>query len=218
MNVRVWRHHREDHGGLIRDAFERRGAQVSEELVGETTEPGTLHGVDVLVILGSSESVYDPAVNWLDREMKLMLEAIANGVRVLGICFGAQMLCVAHGGRVERAQTGEIGWVMVDSLVSGISPGPWFQYHNDHCLVPSDAVVLASNDAAIQAFAIGRNLGVQFHPEVDAAQLADWFAHDTHAQRSGADVAGFISHASASSVALVQRADQLVGHFLGELN
>lgn len=217
MNVRVWRHHREDHGGLIRKAFERRGAHVIEELVGSTSEPTALEDVDVLVILGSSESVYDPSVAWLGREVTVMREAMANGTRVFGICFGAQMLCVASGGRVERATTGELGWVSVDPLVSGMSSGPWFQYHFDHCLVPSEAVVVASNAAAVQAFAIGRHLGVQFHPEVDAEQLADWFAHDTDAHRSGADVEGFIRFASASADELVTRADQLVGHFLGEL-
>ena len=217
MNVRVWRHHHEDHGGLIREAFERRGAEVSEELVGATAEPGVLHGVDVLVILGSSESVYDPSVTWLAREVELMLEAISNGVRVLGLCFGAQMLCVAHGGRVERATAGELGWVLVDSLVSGISPGPWFQYHNDHCLVPSDAIVVASNQAAIQAFAVGRNLGVQFHPEVDAEQLADWFAQDADARRSGVDVEEFVRYATTFRGRLIEQADRLVGHFLGEV-
>ena len=218
MNVRVWRHHREDHGGLIREAFERRGARVIEELVGASSAPTSLEGVDVLIILGSSESVYDPSVVWLERELNILSEAISNDVRVFGICFGAQMLCIAHGGRVERAPMGELGWVLIDPLVSGVSPGPWFQYHNDHCLLPSDAVVVASNEAAVQAFAIGRHLGVQFHPEVDADQLADWFAHDTDAQRSGADVEGFIRQADASTSLLVRQADQLVGHFLGELN
>jgi hypothetical protein len=28
----------------------------------------------------------------------------------------------------------------------------------------------------VQAFAIGRNVGVQFHPEIDERQLADWMA------------------------------------------
>lgn len=218
MNVRVWRHHREDHGGLIRDAFVRRGAHVSEELVGSVAPPTTLAGVDVLVILGSSESVYDPSLEWLDGEMQALRAASAQGVRVLGICFGAQMLCVAHGGHVTRAERGELGWVEIDSRVSGISAGPWFQYHNDHCLLPVGAAMLATNEAAVQAFAIGRHLGVQFHPEVDAAQLTDWFAHDTDAHRSGADVGGFIRYASSAASDLTRRADQLVGHFLGELN
>ena len=218
MNVRVWRHHREDHGGLIRDAFVRRGFVVTEELVGSTGEPSSLEGVDVLVILGSSESVYDQELSWLGREMNAMTEAAAKGIRVLGICFGAQMLCVAFGGKVERATRGELGWVEIDALVGGISTGPWFQYHNDHCIVPNDAVVVASNDAAVQAFAIGRHLGVQFHPEVDVDQLVDWFANDTDAKRSGADVEGFVTYARAAASNLVSRADQLVGHFLGELN
>lgn len=218
VNVRIWRHHREDHGGLIRTAFVRRGADVTEELVGAASEPSSLRDVDVLVVLGSSESVYDTNVPWLRREMDAMMSAIESGTRVLGICFGAQMLCVAHGGIVERAGAGELGWVDVESLVEGLSSGPWFQYHNDHCIVPEGAVIIASNAAAVQAFGIGRHLGVQFHPEVDAEQLTDWFANDADAHRSGADIDGFISFARGAEQNLVQQADRLVGHFLGELN
>jgi GMP synthase-like glutamine amidotransferase len=214
----VWRHHREDHGGLIRLAFERRGATVSEELVGATSSPSSLENVDVLVILGSSESVYDPSVTWLDREMSTMTEAIARGVRVFGICFGAQMLCAAFGGSVVRAPRGELGWVEIESRVSGISRGPWFEYHDDHCILPDSAVVLASSDLCVQAFAIGRNVGVQFHPEVDESQLQDWFANDADAQRRGADVEGFLNIARHSGPSLVTSADDLVAHFLGELN
>lgn len=218
MNVRVWRHHREDHGGLIRLAFERRGATVNEELVGATGSPTSLEGVDVLVILGSSESVYDPSVTWLEREMRAMTSAVESGVRVLGICFGAQMLCAAFGGSVVRAPRGELGWVSIEPHVSGISRGPWFQYHDDHCIVPDTAIVLASNDLCVQAFAIGRNIGVQFHPEVEEGQLRDWFSSDAEAQRRGADVEGFLTYARQSGPSLVASTDRLVGHFLGELD
>lgn len=215
MNVRIWRHHREDHGGLIRAAFERRGASVVEELVGASCRPAPVTDADILVILGSSESVYDNGLAWINDEIALMMEAARSGVRILGVCFGAQMLCVAHGGAVERAPHGELGWVRVDSRIEGIETGPWFQYHNDHCLVPGESIVLATNAAAVQAFSIGRHLGVQFHPEVDAEQLIDWFANDADAHRAGADVAGFIEYARQSSTSLVRNADKLVGYFLG---
>lgn len=218
MNVRIWRHHREDHGGLLRAAFERRGANVVEELVGASSRPTPVSDADILVILGSSESVYDTKISWINDEIALMMEAARFGVRIFGVCFGAQMLCVAHGGAVERAPKGELGWVRVDSRIEGIETGPWFQYHNDHCLVPTESIVLATNEAAVQAFSIGRHLGVQFHPEVDAAQLTDWFANDTDAHRSGADVEGFINYARQNSSTLTNSADKLVGHFLGELN
>jgi GMP synthase-like glutamine amidotransferase len=35
-------------------------------------------------------------------------------------------------------------------------------------------VVLARNDVAIQAYAQGRHLGVQFHPEVTPAIVGSW--------------------------------------------
>ena len=55
-----------------------------------------------------------------------------------------------------------------------IPPGPWLEFHGDRCLLPAGAAVLARNDAAVQAFRIGRHLAVQFHPEVDGPQLKRW--------------------------------------------
>ena len=41
-------------------------------------------------------------------------------------------------------------------------------------MLPPSARVLARNEVCVQAFRIGRHLGVQFHPEIDAAQFSRW--------------------------------------------
>ena len=69
----------------------------------------------------------------------------------------------------------EIGWFTVDSADEDAVPaGPWLEFHEDRCLLPAGATVLARNDAAVQAFRIGRHFAVQFHPEVDGPQLKRW--------------------------------------------
>lgn len=218
--VRVWRHHDTDHDGLIGDAFRARGFLMQAELIDGANPPSSLEGVDILLILGSSSSVYDPAVKaeWLDAEMATMGQAIAQGVPVFGICFGAQMLCEQFGGRVERAPEGEVGWFGLElEPTANFSPGPWFEYHFDHCLVPETASVVARSTRAVQAFTLGNHFGVQFHPEVDAAQLTDWFLHDEAARNGTIDAQAHIDAAASSHDELVRNADQLVGWFLARL-
>lgn len=175
----VIRHHLEDNPGLVGEAFEARGFSLDVEMMNEHSATPSLEGYDVLVILGSKHAVYDEAVEaaWFGRELELIGDAERRGVATFGICFGAQALCRFHGGVVEPSPTPEVGWYEVESLGDvGIAPGPWFEFHFDRCLLPTDAQLWATTPAAVQAFSIGRNVGVQFHPEIDEVQLAGWFA------------------------------------------
>ena len=172
------RHHREDNPGLIGDAFRSRGFQVDVAMMDEESSTPSLEGVEVLVILGSKSAVYDPLVEeaWFGRELSLMRDAAAKQIPMLGICFGAQALCRFHGGVVEASRVPEVGWYDVEPIGdSPIESGPWFEFHFDHCILPEVATPWARTNNAVQAFVVGRDVGVQFHPEVDEAQLRDWF-------------------------------------------
>lgn len=178
MRVVVVRHHEGDDPGFIGEAFEARGAEVVVHQLPEDGPLPAFAGIDHVVVLGSKWSVYDRSAvgEWIDDELDWLRLAAGAGVPVLGICFGAQLLAAAFGGRVEPAPRTEIGWTMVDSFDPElISQGPWLQFHSDRCVVPEAARLLAANDVGPQAFAIGRNLAVQFHPEVDGAQLQRWY-------------------------------------------
>ena len=213
----VLRHHLEDEPGLVGRALQARDYAVALELVGPHWRPPDLAGVSCLVVLGSSSAVYDPRVRagWLDRELDLIATADRRDIAILGICFGAQALCTYAGGRVERAAVPELGWIRVDPTpLSPIEAGPWFAYHEDACVLPPEAEVLATSPHAVQAFRLGRHLGVQFHPEVDAGQLAAWFAADGSAGRAGARVPEFIAQAVEHDGPARRRAARLVDTFL----
>jgi GMP synthase-like glutamine amidotransferase len=131
---------------------------------------------DTLLLLGSDWSVYDEFCRAsVEIEMSLVRNCALNAIPILGICFGAQVISQAFGGDVFRAIKPEIGWRDVESL-DRESPvtGRWMQWHYDSFTAPRGFDVLAENSAGVQAIRLGRTLGVQFHPEVDADVVTRW--------------------------------------------
>jgi GMP synthase-like glutamine amidotransferase len=216
MRVLVIRHHPEDSPGFIADAFAARGAQVIEHLFQASGALPALDGADHIVVLGAMPSVYDDGAHrsWIDQELAWLRQADESGLPVLGICFGAQALCTLFGGQVVAAARMEVGWTMVDSIdPAHIPAGPWLEFHSDCCLPPPEATILASNEVGVQAFSIGKHLAVQFHPEVDGAQLSGWLQAGgrEEAARAGSDPDALLAQAFAEEPAAKARADTLVG-------
>jgi len=216
MRVAVIRHHDIDSAGFIAEAFEARGARLDVHLVPDDGPFPDFDGVDHIVVLGAANSVNDqgPAKVWIAEELAWLRRADQAGVPVLGICFGAQALCAAFGGRIEAMPRHEIGWKLTQPAErSPIEPGPWLEFHGDRCLLPPQAEVLARNDVAVQAFRIGRNLAVQFHPEVDGPQLKRWLdaLGSRDAERVGTDPDQFLTDTIREEPAARDRAARLVG-------
>ena len=216
------RHHQEDRPGLVGEAFEARGYEVSVVMMDEESPTPSVEGYDVLVILGSKHAVYDEQVEaaWFGRELDVIAQADQLDVPILGICFGAQALCLHHGGVVERSSDPEVGWFDVEAHNdSGVSSGPWFEFHFDKCTLPAAAELWASSPRAVQAFAVGKNVGVQFHPEIDDAQLADWFASgdDNGARSLGVDPTELLVETARETPAARVRTAALVDLFLAHV-
>ncbi|MHB1929177.1 MAG: type 1 glutamine amidotransferase [Acidimicrobiales bacterium] len=219
MRVTFVRHHLEDEPGLLGEAFESRGLEVA---VHEGARPGPLPdptGTDAVVVLGAVWSVYDTATigSWIGEELEWLRALDAAGVPLLGVCFGAQALAAAHGGSVEPAPRKEIGWVTVEPVrPEVVESGPWFQFHGDRCVPPPGADVLATSDVAVQAYALRRNLAVQFHPEVDAPQLERWLEHGGREEIAafGLDPDELLAATTREEEAARLRADELVEAFL----
>src|SRR6266849_7197195 len=122
---------------------------------------------------------------YLLRVRQLMRDSVGRGIPTLGICLGAQLLARALGAAVTRAPVRELGFVPIwptmaaasDPILAGLTPGDqFFQWHEDTFGLPAGATLLATGRAVpTQAYRVGGcGWGVQFHPEVDAAELAAW--------------------------------------------
>jgi GMP synthase-like glutamine amidotransferase len=216
--------------GLIGDAFEAAGCDVSEMVV---VPKERYHSPDVavtfpspseydaVVFFGAVWSVYDTAtIPWVSAEIEYARSLISLGVPALGICFGGQLLAAAVGGRVERAPIAEIGWLSVASDASAepglIDAGPWLSWHFDRFTVPAQVPVVARTALANQAFVSGRTLGLQFHPEVTDAVLEAWLGSEDAARltESGVDPQALIEQSRTLADGAAARAHGLVRRFV----
>jgi GMP synthase-like glutamine amidotransferase len=174
---------------------------------------------DLILTTGSVHSVYDHdrIGSWISREIDMLRSAHDSDIAIFGICFGAQALCVALGGSVERAPSSELGWIEVESDDESIVPaGPWFTWHDDRCVLPPEVVGLARSPIAPQAFKAGSTMAVQFHPEVHRDLVEGWMSKcdDDYFARRGAErsalIDGFDRHGPTAEANLNTMLDRFI--------
>lgn len=137
------------------------------------------NGQAFVASLGSPHNPDDEHVVEVAAEVAFITEAVRRDIPVLGLCFGGQMLAKVLGGTIQRAPTPELGWYAVQSADPALVPeGPWLQWHFDAFTLPPGAEELARSAAGVQAFAHGRHLGVQFHPESTIEIVRRWAQAD----------------------------------------
>jgi GMP synthase-like glutamine amidotransferase len=145
--------------------------------------PSSIDGVSGLVFMGGPMSVNDP-LPWIPRVMKLIQQAVAADVPVLGHCLGGQLISKALGGTIMKNPVKEIGWLPV-SRVDSPAAKPWldelpakfevFHWHGEIFSIPPGATrILASSDCANQAFVIGKTLAFQCHIEMTGEMVREW--------------------------------------------
>jgi GMP synthase-like glutamine amidotransferase len=155
---------------------ERRGIAFGTRRVWEGELPADPAGYGWICSLGSDET---PGAagrpEWVDDEVGFLRDALDADVPVLGLCFGGQALATAAGGSVALSEPAEVGWLRIESFVPELVPaGPWLHFHYAQLHPPERATELARSPAGTAAFRLGRNLGLQFHPEATPAIADEW--------------------------------------------
>lgn len=175
MRIGILEHEPSAPAALLADWASARGHQIVTHRVPELARWPAAGESDLVVSLGSDCSVHASADPWIEREIEHLRAAHDAGVPVLGICFGAQALARALGGKVFRAPGLQPQWTILDSPDRDLMPpGPWFRWHEDMFTVPPGARELGRTGEVPLAFSHGRSVGVQFHPEVTGEIAKGW--------------------------------------------
>lgn len=216
--------------GPVGDRLQHHGFEIVEHLVVDeasfhapavTTDFPDPRDFDVIVPMGAPWSAYDDdsVGSWVLPELEMLRRAHEHDIPVLGICFGGQLLAMAHGGHVTRSGVPEIGWVDIVSDDDLVPAGPWFQWHYDRWQLPPDAREIARNAAASQAFVLGRNLALQFHPELTPGMLQGWLDNGGAAKavEYGEDPAVLLERTVARQAESLARTNALVDTFVSRM-
>ena len=133
---------------------------------------------DAWLIPGSRYGVYDDQP-WIEPLKDFIREAAELKHRMVGVCFGHQIIAEALGGKVEKAAQGfRVGMERYDTTLGGAPRSVAMPAsHQDQVVVqPPETEVVATTAACTFAGLRYRNapvLTVQFHPEFSRDYLAD---------------------------------------------
>ncbi|MBI2985924.1 MAG: gamma-glutamyl-gamma-aminobutyrate hydrolase family protein [Deltaproteobacteria bacterium] len=186
-DILVFQHEPAEELGSFAHLLDEQGIGYSHiRLFGDEIPTESWDEVRALIVLGGSMGVHEeekyPFLKW---EKTIIRAAIKNGLPLLGICLGAQLIASAVGAEVYQGNFKEIGWYPIsmtlegemDSLLGHLpDKAIVFQWHGDSFDLPKGAHRLASSlYYDNQAFRIGRSIyGLQFHLEVTPAMIDRW--------------------------------------------
>jgi len=162
-----------DFGGQYAQLIARRvrECRVYSELVGHTISPEAIRARNphAIILSGGPASVYAEGAPRVDPRI------FELGIPTLGICYGAQLMALDLGGRVDRTDASEFGKTQLHAEESALlhdTPADqtvWMSHRDTVVAAPEGARVVAQSPSTPVAAFESRErglYGVQFHPEV----------------------------------------------------
>jgi GMP synthase (glutamine-hydrolysing) len=186
----------------------------------------------LLIVMGGPIGVYDaPEYPFLSEEIEIIRTRLKAKRPVLGICLGSQLMAAALGAKVFPGTNGvELGWAPVQLTAQGQqhalaevagNGSPVLHWHGDTFELPEGATLLASTSRyAHQAFSVGSyGLALQFHVEIDAAELEQWFvAFAGDIRKAGPEtLSGLRANTAKYAAALAERNARFVSRWISQL-
>lgn len=178
-------------GGSPIDAYVRffQGAGAPFVFTGYEVAQGQLPAspdeCDAYVITGSSNGVYDLEA-WIPELMQFIRDSYQAGKKLVGICFGHQILAHALGGHAEKS---EKGWGLGLKTFTVSQTKPWMNGAPEQCslyfahqdqvvALPPQAELLGGNGFCPNVFFViaDQVLGIQGHPEFTRPMMEDLLA------------------------------------------
>lgn len=167
--------------------------------------PSDIDQYSGLAFMGGPMSVNDE-LPWIPPVLKLIQQAVANDIPVLGHCLGGQLMSKALGGVISSSPAKEMGWHEVNVADNSVAR-EWlkhlktfdsFHWHGENFTLPEGAArLMSSRYCENQAFALGIHLGMQCHVEMTEAMVKTW------CEENSADIAD-------SNGSSIQTADEIL--------
>jgi GMP synthase (glutamine-hydrolysing) len=178
-------------GGVFDEVVEAAGHDLERWSVPDGGTPDPVRSYDAVTVFGGAmHPDEDDRFAWLEREEEFLQSVLSEGVPVLGVCLGAQMLARAAGAKVGPATEPEIGWFDIELNAAGVAdpvlgvlpPRPTvFEWHHYTFEIPLGGVELARSAVCPQAFRLAQPAwGIQFHAEVTLPMLKEWASELPH--------------------------------------
>jgi GMP synthase-like glutamine amidotransferase len=181
--IAIFRHAPTEGSGYFAEFLDERGTpwQLICIDAGEAV-PSDASKFSGLVFMGGPMSVNDD-LSWIAPVLKLIRDAVARDIPVLGHCLGGQLISKALGGLVTRNPVKEIGWGKATvsdndtarAWLGSIQSFEAFHWHGETFNLPQGATrLLSSAHCENQAYAIGKHLALQCHVEMNEQMIRDW--------------------------------------------
>jgi GMP synthase-like glutamine amidotransferase len=180
MRLTIIQHHPAEHCGEVAAWARARGVALDVYRADLGQLPNGEANAEPSLLLGGPyplDAVPNP-LGWLRQEQAWLAQRVIDGTPVFGICLGAQLLCMARGGTVTFMAEAETGWTKIK--IENSADVTALQWHEDECILPEDACIMGrSRQCAAQYFMFedGRHIGLQFHPEWNAALVEELNAY-----------------------------------------
>ena len=132
------------------------------------------------IILGGHMGAYDiDKYPYLLSEKNWLSKSVNNGVKILGICLGSQLVADSLDGEAYLSDKIEFGFkklnfIRKDDIFSDFIDTEVFTWHRDTFKIPTNAQLIADTDFP-QIYKIKNTVCIQFHPEVTLELFDKWY-------------------------------------------